>query len=160
MIPSFNFVRIPNIIFGPGKIVELFGLIPTFGKKVLFVIGAASLVQSGKWDEITRKLEDMNPTSRLKALNRLTKMTRDEKVEYIDNIKSMNTYLKEDIDTFKKREKIYIKLILNIGTALMDYIDVTKDLEGLDEDVRLKILNKWYNLSEANRKKDIQRMLR
>ena len=112
-----------------------------------------------QYNSITRKLEDMNPTSRLKTLNRLTKMTRDEKVEYIDNIKSMNTYLKEDLDTHKKREKIYIKLILNIGTALMDYIDITKDLEGFDEDVRLKILNKWYNLGEADRKKDIRRML-
>jgi len=53
MILSFNFARIPNIIFGAGSLNELYDIIPQFGKNVLFVIGETSLKKSGKWDEIT-----------------------------------------------------------------------------------------------------------
>ena len=53
MILSFNFARIPNIIFGAGRLNELYDIIPQFGKNVLFVIGETSLKKSGKWDEIT-----------------------------------------------------------------------------------------------------------
>lgn len=57
MIPSFSFARIPNIIFGAGKLNELYGIIPKFGKNILFVIGENSLKKSGKWEEITSNLE-------------------------------------------------------------------------------------------------------
>jgi alcohol dehydrogenase len=53
MIPSFSFARIPNIIFGAGRLNDLYDLIPQFGKKILFVIGESSLKKSGKWGEIT-----------------------------------------------------------------------------------------------------------
>jgi len=56
MIPSFNFARIPHIIFGLGKLSELFEIIPNFGKNVLFVIGEHSLKNSGKWVEIKSDL--------------------------------------------------------------------------------------------------------
>jgi alcohol dehydrogenase len=57
MIPSFSFAGIPNIIFGAGKLNELYGIIPKFGESILFVIGESSLKKSGKWDEITSTLE-------------------------------------------------------------------------------------------------------
>jgi alcohol dehydrogenase class IV len=56
LIPSFNFSTIPHIIFGPGKLKELFEIIPKFGKNILFVIGENSLKKSGKWDEIVSEL--------------------------------------------------------------------------------------------------------
>jgi len=58
IIPSFSFARIPNIIFGAGKLIELYDIIPKFGKNILFVIGKNSLKKSGKWEEITSKLEN------------------------------------------------------------------------------------------------------
>ncbi|MFX1453066.1 MAG: iron-containing alcohol dehydrogenase [Promethearchaeota archaeon] len=58
MINPFNFARIPHIIFGAGKINELYKIIPNFGKNTLFVIGEKSLEQSGKWNEITHNLDE------------------------------------------------------------------------------------------------------
>lgn len=57
MINPFNFARIPHIIFGTGKINELYKIIPHFGKNTLFVIGEKSLEQSGKWNEIIHNLD-------------------------------------------------------------------------------------------------------
>ncbi|GAH51823.1 unnamed protein product, partial [marine sediment metagenome] len=50
--------RIPYIIFGAGKLNELYNIIPKFGKNVLFIIGGNSLKKSGKWDDITSILEN------------------------------------------------------------------------------------------------------
>lgn len=58
MIPSFIFARIPHIIFGPGKLVDLYSLISKYGKSVLIVVGASSLKKSGKLDEIKVELQD------------------------------------------------------------------------------------------------------
>ncbi|MFX0043128.1 MAG: iron-containing alcohol dehydrogenase [Candidatus Hodarchaeota archaeon] len=58
MIPPFNFARIPHIIFGAGRLRELYNIIPKFGNKILFVLGASSLKKYGKWDEIISRLED------------------------------------------------------------------------------------------------------
>ncbi len=57
MIPPFSFTSIPHIVFGAGKLIELYNIIPKFGNNVLFVIGGSSLKQSGKWNEITSNLE-------------------------------------------------------------------------------------------------------
>ena len=57
MIPTFSFARIPHIIFGAGKLNELYNILPKFGNNVLLVIGGNSLKQSGKWDEIVSVLE-------------------------------------------------------------------------------------------------------
>ncbi len=57
MIHSFSFARIPNIIFGAGKLNELYDIIPKFGKNILFIIGENSLKKSGKWEEITSNIE-------------------------------------------------------------------------------------------------------
>ncbi len=57
MIPSFTFARIPHIIFGAGKLSEIYTLIPNFGKKILIVTGGKSLKQSGKWDSVISNLE-------------------------------------------------------------------------------------------------------
>ena len=53
MIQSFNFSRIPKLIFGPGKLKELFEIIPQFGQKALIITGSSSLKNSGKLDYIT-----------------------------------------------------------------------------------------------------------
>ena len=57
MIRSFNFARIPNILFGSGKLDELIKIVPQFGKNILFVTGTESLKKFGKWEEIESKIE-------------------------------------------------------------------------------------------------------
>ena len=57
MIRSFAFTRIPHIIFGAGKLEELYEIIPKFGKNTLFITGKNSLKNSGKWDEIVAALD-------------------------------------------------------------------------------------------------------
>ena len=57
MIPPFSFARIPHVIFGAGKLNELYNIITKFGRNALFVTGGRSLKQSGKWDEIVTALE-------------------------------------------------------------------------------------------------------
>jgi len=52
MISSFNFASIPHLIFGVGKLNELYNIIPKLGNNILFVIGGSSLKRSGRWDEI------------------------------------------------------------------------------------------------------------
>jgi len=56
MVSNFRFASIPNIIFGAGKLSELYDIIGNFGKNVLYVIGGSSLKTSGKWDEITSEM--------------------------------------------------------------------------------------------------------
>ena len=58
MIHSFNFAKIPHIIFGAGRINELYQIIPNYGKKLVIVIGGSSLIKSGKWEEISSNLEN------------------------------------------------------------------------------------------------------
>ncbi|MFX0081590.1 MAG: iron-containing alcohol dehydrogenase [Candidatus Hodarchaeota archaeon] len=60
MIPSFSFARIPNIIFGAGKLNDLYDIIPQFGKNILFIIGESSLKKSGNWDKITSIIEHIS----------------------------------------------------------------------------------------------------
>ncbi|MFX1589493.1 MAG: iron-containing alcohol dehydrogenase, partial [Promethearchaeota archaeon] len=55
---SFKFARIPNIIFGNGKLNELYNIISDFGKKALIITGSHSLKSSGKWSEINSNLEN------------------------------------------------------------------------------------------------------
>ena len=54
---AFNFARIPNIIFGSGKINELYGIVSNFGNNILIITGHSSLKLSGKWNEITKQLK-------------------------------------------------------------------------------------------------------
>ncbi|MBR9999987.1 MAG: iron-containing alcohol dehydrogenase [Cyclobacteriaceae bacterium] len=49
---KFNFARIPQILFGPGKIQGLPGVIGKYGKQVLLVTGKSSLSESASWDKI------------------------------------------------------------------------------------------------------------
>ncbi|MHA1803783.1 MAG: iron-containing alcohol dehydrogenase [Promethearchaeota archaeon] len=56
----FNFARIPHIIFGAGKLSELYEIIPNYGYRAIIVTGSKSLEKSGKWDEISSKLKQKN----------------------------------------------------------------------------------------------------
>lgn len=60
MIIPFEFASIPRIIFGAGKLPELYDIIPEFGKKVLIVTGGSSLKKSGNWDNITENMGKRN----------------------------------------------------------------------------------------------------
>jgi len=57
MFLDFNFASIPHIIFGAGKLSEIYDLIPKFGNNVLYVIGGSSLKRSGKWAEIVEEMQ-------------------------------------------------------------------------------------------------------
>ena len=59
MILPFNFASIPKIIFGKGKLAKLYNIIPEFGNNVLFVTGESSLEESGTWDNIVDKMEEL-----------------------------------------------------------------------------------------------------
>jgi alcohol dehydrogenase class IV len=95
MIPSFNFARIPHIIFGPGKLVNLYSLIPQYGKSVLLVVGAGSLEKSGKLDEIKIALEEKlidyhvyeikgEPSPNM--VDKATKMYRNKRIDLVIGI--------------------------------------------------------------------------
>jgi hypothetical protein len=115
---------------------------------------------SGQYDSTVKKLEDMNDTLRLKVLNKLIDMPVDEKAEYVENIKKMAVYLKEDIDSQSKRNIIYIRLIIDEVVKLEDYEAIVEQIEYLSDPDRLKVLNKWYNLNVLDRRKDMYKMLR
>jgi len=57
MFLDFNFASIPHIIFGTGRLGEIYEIIPKFGNNVLYVIGGSSLKKSGKWDEIRYEMQ-------------------------------------------------------------------------------------------------------
>ena len=52
MIEPFNFSRIPEILFGPGRINEISGIINRFGSNVLLITGGNSLRNSGNLDKL------------------------------------------------------------------------------------------------------------
>ena len=60
MISSFNFVKIPNILFGLNTLCQVFDMIPKYGRNILMVTGGSSLKDSGRLDEIVVNLEDRN----------------------------------------------------------------------------------------------------
>lgn len=53
---DFNFASIPHLLFGAGKLNEIYELVPKFGNNALYIIGESSLKKSGKWDEIASEL--------------------------------------------------------------------------------------------------------
>jgi alcohol dehydrogenase len=57
MIIPFEFASIPRIIFGAGKLPELYEIIQEFGNKLLVVMGGSSLEKSGNWDKIRSNLK-------------------------------------------------------------------------------------------------------
>jgi hypothetical protein len=108
-----------------------------------------------------RKLENINDTSRLKILNKLAKMTQNEKYDYNDNIMKMPTYTKDDVDTQAKRDNIYVKLFYSlINVTPNNFRDMSIKLEEIGETERLKVLNRMYDLDNANKTKEIQKILR
>ncbi|TXT63039.1 MAG: Iron-containing alcohol dehydrogenase [Promethearchaeota archaeon] len=60
MIDPFEVASIPKVFFGAGIRSNLDTIIPSFGNKILFVIGQSSLKNSGVWDEIRKKMDELN----------------------------------------------------------------------------------------------------
>jgi alcohol dehydrogenase class IV len=110
MIQSFSFSRIPKIIFGPGKLKELFQIIPQFGNKVLIITGSHSLKNSGNWDNI----ESLCKQSGL-ILSHLT-ASGEPSPEMID-------------DAVKKFKNQNLDLIIGIGGGSV--IDTGKAISGM-----------------------------
>jgi len=59
---SFSISRLPRILFGQGRIIELPGLIAAHGQRVLLVTGQSSFRSSPNWDPLTQSLEKQNIT--------------------------------------------------------------------------------------------------
>ena len=86
MLLDFNFASIPHIIFGAGKLNEIYDLIPNFGNNVLYVIGGSSLKNSGKWDEIESTMQKNNiPFSSISVYGEPTPRFVDEAVNKFRN---------------------------------------------------------------------------
>ena len=58
MVNNFNFSRLPEIIFGAGKISVLPDKMSGFGKTVLLITGEKSLNNNAKWQEVIKRFED------------------------------------------------------------------------------------------------------
>jgi alcohol dehydrogenase class IV len=82
MFLDFNFARIPHIIFGAGRLSDIYKIIPKFGNNVLYVIGGSSLKKSGKWDEIRYEMQKMGTNfSKISVEGEPTPTIVDEAVE-------------------------------------------------------------------------------
>jgi len=57
-IQSFNFARIPQLVFGAGSFNNIPSLLGQYGKSVLIVTGKSSHKVAGRWDQLTRKLRE------------------------------------------------------------------------------------------------------
>ncbi len=55
---SFGFARIPEIIFGSGKIGLLPALIDRFGKKAVFLTGRSSFTSTSRWNDLQATLKE------------------------------------------------------------------------------------------------------
>ncbi|MFX0030906.1 MAG: iron-containing alcohol dehydrogenase [Candidatus Hermodarchaeota archaeon] len=110
MIPSFTFARIPHIIFGAGKLGELYEIIPKFGKNILFITGKSSLKNSGKWDEISAALD-------YKSLNYL---------QFSISSEPSPTLIDDAATEFRKKN---IELIVSIGGGSV--IDAGKAISAM-----------------------------
>jgi len=61
-VPAFGVARLPRIVFGPGRIAELPGIVRELGSKALVVTGARSLRSSPAWAAITNGLNGAGVT--------------------------------------------------------------------------------------------------
>ena len=60
MVESFKFSRVPQIIFGPGTIMELPSIMKSYGRSVLIITGAKSFESGGKSKKLLNGLEREN----------------------------------------------------------------------------------------------------
>lgn len=60
MVESFKFLRVPQIIFGPGTITELPSIIKNFGRSVLIITGAKSFESGDKGKKLLNGLKREN----------------------------------------------------------------------------------------------------
>ncbi len=57
---SFDVAALPRIVFGPGRIKELAGLVKLYGNRVLLVTGKQSFKKSHYWQPLVDSLSDHN----------------------------------------------------------------------------------------------------
>jgi alcohol dehydrogenase class IV len=57
VIPPFSIARLPRIVFGPGSLGQLPGLLQPYGRRVLVVTGARSFVESPHWNPLRDELQ-------------------------------------------------------------------------------------------------------
>ena len=60
MVGSFNFARIPHLLFGPGKLDNLSSVIGNYGRNVLLVTGSTSFAHSLFAAKLFESLNDNN----------------------------------------------------------------------------------------------------
>src|SRR5690606_19917079 len=60
MIPPFSIARLPRIIFGAGSLAQVPDLLAAYGRRVLLVTGARSVVASAHWESPRKQLEARN----------------------------------------------------------------------------------------------------
>ncbi|MHA1143233.1 MAG: iron-containing alcohol dehydrogenase [Candidatus Helarchaeota archaeon] len=58
-IASFEFARVPKILFGVGRLLELESILPVLGNEIALVTGKRSLERSGKFEVIKSLLEKL-----------------------------------------------------------------------------------------------------
>jgi alcohol dehydrogenase len=56
-INPFTIARLPRILFGPGRMSELGGLMTAYGKQVLIVTGARSFRETAYWTQLCEELQ-------------------------------------------------------------------------------------------------------
>ncbi|UCH15418.1 MAG: iron-containing alcohol dehydrogenase [Bacteroidales bacterium] len=90
MVESFKFSRVPQIIFGPGKLKELPSVIRKYGSSVLIITGARSFESTARGKGLFRELE-----SKQFAIHR-ARIQNEPSPADIDKI--TGNYLKKNID--------------------------------------------------------------
>ncbi|MFW5821277.1 MAG: iron-containing alcohol dehydrogenase, partial [Bacteroidota bacterium] len=60
MVKAFKFARLPEIVFGNGRLSELPAIIKSFGDPVLLITGRESFIKSDRGMELLKSLEENN----------------------------------------------------------------------------------------------------
>jgi alcohol dehydrogenase class IV len=95
MISPFNFARIPQIIFGAGKVDLLPDLLNKYGKNVLIITGGTSFSSGKAWPVLTEKLNSRSVNYQVfqvkhepspELINQCTDLYRDQKIDVVVGI--------------------------------------------------------------------------
>src|SRR5688500_13452219 len=67
MIPPYDFLAPPRIVFGWGRRSELGPLAGTLGRRACVVLGSRTLQQNGTWNDLAERLQQAGIESILAA---------------------------------------------------------------------------------------------